>query len=141
MSDNNMKMADVFELPVYIDEDGDIVLRRGEYIFPSSEIFNPEIVASVPYAINNHDRLTAENEVLLAEVKLLREHNDELQQHNVGLAESELKLQQERDQLKALLNEHFIEWEKDSGDWDEFEWHDRVSVALFGKEQVKEVQS
>ena len=39
-------------------------------------------------------------------------------------------LKEERDQLKALLNEHLIEWEKDSGEWDEFNWIDRVSVAI-----------
>ncbi|SEG16348.1 hypothetical protein [Marinobacterium lutimaris] len=42
-----------------------------------------------------------------------------------------------RDQLKdrltelyLLLDEHFVEWEKDSGKWDESDWHNRVSIAL-----------
>lgn len=29
-----------------------------------------------------------------------------------------------------LLNEHFIEWEADTGKWDEFRWNDRVSLWL-----------
>lgn len=47
------------------------------------------------------------------------------------------QLEQERDALVAqnarllsLLNEHFVEWEKDSGWWDEFDWHNRVALVI-----------
>ena len=43
-------------------------------------------------------------EKLQAEADRLRKHNDELRRYNVGFAESELKLKQERDQLKEQLS-------------------------------------
>jgi small-conductance mechanosensitive channel len=47
--------------------------------------------------------LMQRNKALKGEAERLRKHNDELQLYNVGLAESELKLQQERDQLKKEI--------------------------------------
>ena len=44
-------------------------------------------------------------EPMQAEVERLRTHNEELQRYNVAFAESELRLEQERDQLKATLQQ------------------------------------
>lgn len=52
----------------------------------------------------------------------------------LGLVMALRKAEEERDALAAhmvrqdaLLAEHFEEWEADTGDWDEFNWHDRVA--------------
>ncbi|GAA3721344.1 hypothetical protein GCM10022421_32450 [Oceanisphaera sediminis] len=67
----------------------------------------------------------------------------ECEQHHVSIIELNEKIRSvltQRDELAAqnsrllsLLNEHFVEWEKDSGEWNEFDWHDRVAVAIAEK--------
>ncbi len=55
---------------------------------------------------------------------------DELKARS-NLAEQEVsQLKARTAELYILLDEHFTEWERDSGEWDETKWHDRVSVAL-----------
>ncbi len=64
----------------------------------------------------------------------------ECEQHHVSIIDLNKKIHSvlaQRDELAAqnnlfrsLLAEHFEEWEKDSGSWDEFAWHDRSAIAL-----------
>ncbi|MGB5856735.1 MAG: hypothetical protein WBH20_15925 [Oceanisphaera sp.] len=42
----------------------------------------------------------------------------------------------QNDLFRNLLTEHFVEWEKDSGKWDEFEWHNKVSGVINTPEDV-----
>ena len=50
---------------------------------------------------------------------------------DIGAAwESVAALTAQNKLFRSLLTEHFEEWEKDSGSWDEFSWHDRVSAAI-----------
>lgn len=69
-----------------ICEDGAAILRDGQ----------PMTVEEILDALRDSEKLQAE-------VERLREHNDELQRYNLGFAESELRFQQERDQLKAAV--------------------------------------
>lgn len=80
--------------------------------------------------MHERDELTEENENLIRDNRRVRELAID--------ARRKLKTaKQELDQLRAsfveaqsLLNEHLIEWEKDSGEWDEFNWVNRVSILL-----------
>lgn len=98
---NKTKMADVFELPVSIDADGDIYLGAGEYFYPSSPTLKPSLAIAAAHAINSIDRLTAENEALREEVERLRDQN---QFYKVKY-ESNITSGEERDQLLSELDD------------------------------------
>lgn len=89
MSDKQIKMADVFELPL---QRGCLIgFKSGTNLFNDDGV-TPQDMATE--AINNHDRLTAENEALREEVELLKEYSRQLKKkHN--------RSEQECDQLKA----------------------------------------
>ncbi|AUR83809.1 coil containing protein [Vibrio phage 1.042.O._10N.286.45.B8] len=89
---SDMKMSDVFELPVY---SGMKAATKASAIYDASGTFgilNNQAMRHVAHAINNHDRLEQENKQLIETGhkanKDLRNDVNEIQQENAELREA-----------------------------------------------------
>lgn len=84
MRDSKIRMADIFDLPVTAEQHDEfngwwtVDTARGPIDESGDGGFEQETAEAIAVALNNHDRLTAENKSLREEVERLRSERDQL---------------------------------------------------------------